>query len=281
MPWIRTIFRFGFAVALLLSSGGLVYSVPSPAQNQRHAAELKPDLAAGQGIFNSNCAGCHGLDGRGGDKGIEIGGESGRRLSDAKLLSVISKGIAGTSMPPFPELSESKIRNVIGFLRLLQGKQEDRTVPGDPARGKDLFFGKAGCSRCHSISGAGGFLGPDLSSYGFTASAKSIRDEITRSNRVESSGYRSAVLTLQDGTKLKGLLRNEDNFSLQLLTKDGGFHFYLKSDLSNVEYPGRSFMPSDYANWLSASELDDLASYIIKSASRINTPTSKDGEFSE
>ena len=46
------------------------------------------------------------------------------------------------------------------------GKTEARrwsfVLAGDPATGARLFFGKKECSRCHSISGSGGKLAPDL-----------------------------------------------------------------------------------------------------------------------
>lgn len=33
---------------------------------------------------------------------------------------------------------------------------------GDPETGADLFFGRKGCARCHSVGGGGGHLAPDL-----------------------------------------------------------------------------------------------------------------------
>ena len=75
------------------------------------------------------------------------------------------------------------------------------------------------------MSGEGGFAGRDLSTYGSDLPAKAIRDEIVKSNRVEPAGYRSAALVTKDGNRVEGVIRNEDNFSVQFQTKDGGFHF--------------------------------------------------------
>ena len=155
----------------------------------------------------------------------------------------------------------------------LQGSAGARDLPGDAARGKTIFFGSAGCSNCHTLSGNGGFLGPDLSSYGTNASVTAIRDAITRRDRVEPAGYRSAVLTTLQGERLEGVIRNEDNFSIQLLAKDGIFHFLQRTDLQKVESPGHSLMPSDYGDRLSATDLNDLVSYIIKSASTASATT--------
>jgi cytochrome c oxidase cbb3-type subunit III len=231
-------------------------------------AQNKAARMPGQRVFDSNCAGCHGLDGRGGDKGIDIVDNlAAHNLTDAKLRGIIAKGIAGTSMPAFSELNQQQVRNIIGYLRSLQGSAGARDLPGDAARGRTIFFGSAGCSNCHTLSGSGGFLGPDLSSYGTNSSVTAIRDAITRRDRVEPAGYRSAVLTTLQGERLQGVIRNEDNFSIQFLTKDGAFHFFQRADLQKVDGSGHSLMPSDYGDRLSASDLNDLVSYIIKSAS--------------
>ena len=73
------------------------------------ATSRKPLYPAAR-TFNSTCAGCHGLDGRGSDKGANIAGSvSVRRLSDADVSAIISKGVPGTGMPAFHNLSARQI----------------------------------------------------------------------------------------------------------------------------------------------------------------------------
>jgi hypothetical protein len=62
---------------------------------------------------------------------------------------------------------------------------------------------------------------------------------------------------------MEGLIRNEDNFSVQFQTEDGSFHLFQKSELRSLELRENSLMPTDYGERLSAGELDDLASYLI------------------
>jgi cytochrome c oxidase cbb3-type subunit 3 len=263
-------YRLVCLTALLTVALTGVYRSTAQDLDARNKAARMP----GQRVFDSNCAGCHGLDGRGGDKGIDIVDNlAAHNLTDAKLRGIIAKGIAGTSMPAFPELNQQQVRNIIGYLRSLQGSAGARDLPGDAARGRTIFFGSAGCSNCHTLSGSGGFLGPDLSSYGTNSSVTAIRDAITRRARVEPAGYRSAVLTTLQGERLEGVIRNEDNFSIQFLTKDGAFHFFQRADLQKVDSSGHSLMPSDYGHRLSASDLNDLVSYIIKSASSASATT--------
>jgi cytochrome c oxidase cbb3-type subunit 3 len=251
-------------LALLVCVGALFGSSSLARQNDSWEDDLKTTSAPGGRTFNSTCAGCHGLDGRGSDKGANIAASAKvRRLSDSQVSSIISNGIPGTGMPPFHTLSARQISLLVGYLRILEGKLDARTPPGDRTRGKEIFFGKGECSSCHMLSGEGGFLGPDLSAYGSSMSATAIRDEIVRPDRIEAAGYRSAAITTRDGDRMEGVIRNEDNFSLQLQTKDGSFHFFQKTELRSVEPLGHSVMPADYRQRLSPDELNDLVSYLM------------------
>lgn len=241
------------------------FNVPrSFGQHISASDDPKVNHVAGRATYNSACAGCHGLDGRGSDKAINISGsEQIRHLSDAQLTDIISNGVAGTGMPAFHTLSERQIRGVVGYLRTLQGKGDARNLPGNARSGKEVFFGKGQCSSCHTISGEGGFLGPDLSGYGAGVPSKEIRDEIVRSQRVPPQGYRQALLVNNAGDRLEGIVRNEDNFSIQFQTKDGAFHFFQKSELRSLDRLDASLMPTNYGERLSAGELDDLVSYLM------------------
>ena len=191
-----------------------------------------------------------------------------RQLSDAQLSSIISNGIPGTGMPAFRSLSSKQVRAVVDYLRLLQGKAEGRTLPGDPKRGKEIFFGKGDCSACHTISGQGGFLGPDLTEHG----AHFICGRNSRRNRQSAE---SAADRLSDGefsrqkvvSDWRDSIRNEDNFSVQLQTKDGSFHFFKRTDLRSFDRQGGSLMPTNYRSRLSDDELNDLASYLMTTPS--------------
>jgi putative heme-binding domain-containing protein len=254
---------------MVLCALGLAVSL---AQQGSSAKPSKVSLEAGRKAYNSSCAGCHGLDGSGSDKAVNIsGGAKVRQLSDSQLASIISNGVPGTGMPAFRNLSETETRAVVGYVRSLQGKLKAQTLPGDAERGKQIFFGKGECSSCHAISGQGGFLGPDLSGYGSNLSVQAIRDEVVKPRRSPAHGYRSAVLVTSDGDRMEGLIRNEDNFSVQFQTKDGSFHLFQKSELRSLELRENSLMPTNYGERLSAGELDDLASYLITASPAAST----------
>jgi cytochrome c oxidase cbb3-type subunit 3 len=273
----KSLYQFGLCLILSM----LYVPLLQAGQNLSSGQESQAALAAGRSIFNSSCAGCHGLDGGGSDKAVNISTDTNaQQLSDAQLSGIISNGIPETGMPAFRKLTQEQVRAVIGYVRALQGKGETRGLPGDAKRGKEIFFGKGDCSSCHTISGKGGFLGPDLTEHESNASANAIRDEIVRTPRVPSSGYRMAVLTTSNGNRLEGLVRNEDNFSVQLQTKDGSFHLLKKAGLRDFEPLDKSLMPANYRERLNDGELNDLVSYLMatSSTSKAVTPPKKEDE---
>ena len=259
IPIRQSLYQVGLFLVVSVVSLSVLQAGQNPSSDDSKAVP-----AAGKSTFNSLCASCHGLDGSGSDKAVNISGSDRvRHLSDAELSSIISNGIPETGMPAFRSLNESQVRAVVGYLRSLQGRANGGVLPGDPKRGKEIFFGKGNCSACHTISGQGGFLGPDLTEHGATSSADAIRAEIVRTPRVPPIGYRTAALTTDSGERLEGLVRNEDNFSVQLQTKDGSFHFFKKTQLRRFERLDGSLMPADYRDRLSDGELKDLASYLM------------------
>lgn len=254
------------SLAMMLLAG----VVPRFAQAQQDADEddFKSKASPGKQTFTSVCAACHGLDGRGSEKapGI-VGNARTQHRSDAELLRIVSEGKPGTGMPAFRSLTPAQVRSVVRYLRAMQGDFEARKPPGDAECGKKIFFGTGGCSSCHAMEGEGGFLGPELSSYGATRTAKAIREGILNRPRIALFGYQPAAVTTRDGTRIEGTLRNEDNFSLQLLTSDGKFHFFEKSDVERAEYLDRPLMPTNYGERMSPSEIDDLVSYLMAAGS--------------
>jgi cytochrome c oxidase cbb3-type subunit 3 len=243
----------------------------SPGQKPRQAVSgtqgPSQAIAEGRQAFESRCAGCHGLDGRGGERGPDVATRPGvQRLSNADLFKIIQRGLPAAGMPSFAMLDSSRISALVSYLRLLQGKNGGAKVAGDPQKGKALFYGKARCADCHMVNGAGGFIAADLSVYGRTRALEEIRDAITRPSNDGGTSRGVVAVTTRDGQKFSGVLRNEDNFSLQLQTLDGVFHLFVKSDVANVAHQTEPLMPSDYGSVLSRSEIDDLISYTVTSA---------------
>lgn len=261
---------------LMVVTVGCCFCVAANAQKNAKSSAAEP----GAKLFPANCGSCHGIDGRGGERAPDIATRRDvQKLSDDALAKIIREGIPGTGMPPFGSLGSPKIQALVRQMRRLQGEDKSSSLPGSPAGGKSLFFGKAGCSDCHMVSGAGGFIGSDLSVYARGKGAADIRAAIINPAGKLPERGRLVVATTVDGQTLTGMARNEDNFSLQLQTKDGAFHFLEKSSLRALDRRTESLMPSDYGTRLSAHEVNDLISYLIMAGRTNNSAgTQSDGK---
>jgi putative heme-binding domain-containing protein len=196
-------------------------------------------------------------------------------MSDSQLAGIIANGIPDFGMPAFRLIGSNQINSVVRHLRVLQGGGTSLKFAGDAQRGKAIFFGKGGCSSCHMMSGGGGFPGPDLSGFGQSLNPTDIRSAITDVKQSNAS-VKTITATTRAGEKISGVIRNEDNFSLQLQDTDGQFHFLAKSDVQEVNYQEGPSMPSDYGSRLSSQELDDLVKFLHATAKSMksNSPDS-------
>jgi cytochrome c oxidase cbb3-type subunit 3 len=238
-----------------------MYGQSAIPRNQKHSGG-KP--ASGQRAFDTSCASCHGLNGRGGERAPSIATQSGIvKLSDDQLLKILQDGKPQAGMPPFAGLGDKRLALILSYLRLLQGKQDTPITLADAANGKNLFEGKGGCAECHMILGVGGFLGPDLSNYGATHSTNDIRNAIVSADARPGARKGLARATTSDGRQISGFVRNEDNFSVQLQAPDGTFHMLEKSGLLQLTLYSAPLMPGDYGTKLSKSELNQLVAYLL------------------
>jgi putative heme-binding domain-containing protein len=254
-------------LAAFLLAAGIVISTAHAQDSWED--DFKKNPPPGKGTFDSTCAGCHGLDGRGSEKAPNIASSAKiQHLADAQLADIVKNGVPGTGMPASRSLTAAQVRSLVSYLRILQGKGAARALPGNASRGKTIFSGKGECSNCHAFSGAGGFLGPDLTAYGSQMPLQEILKALTNPARIVPNGFKAAAVTTRDGNHVEGLVRNEDNFSVQLQSQDGSFHFYQKADLQSFEYLTQSsmLMPRDYGTRLTHDELNDLISYLMSAA---------------
>jgi len=260
------VFMGVFFVGVLVASSQ--QSRSKPASSTRSMSSSR-----GKQIFGSNCVGCHGLDGTGSQRAPNIvSNPQVQKLSAEEMFRIVSDGVPGTGMPSFKSLGPPAIRSTVAYVRSLQGKNSVATLPGNPKQGKTLFFGAAECGNCHMAGGRGGFIGPDLSTYGQTHSAEAIKTAIiTPAARDHVQSLVTAITAT--GERYEGIVRNEDNFSLQLQSADGAFHFLAKVELKSFERSQTLLMPSDYGTKLPTEQLNDVASFLLKLAQSSTPPT--------
>ncbi|HUA98135.1 MAG TPA: c-type cytochrome [Terracidiphilus sp.] len=229
------------------------------------SAQQQPE-ATGPALFAANCAACHGSDGRGGERAPDI---ATRReivsFRDSDLFHIVSGGVSGTGMPPFAFLGPDKIKALVAYLRLLQGVTIAIKVPGNPSRGRLLFYGKAGCSACHMVDGNGGFIASDLTLYRIGHTPQETRNTIIDPDAGIARAAQIVMVMTAGGKQFSGFIRSEDNFYLILQDTSGNYRSFPRSSLVRIELTGHSSMPRDYGARLNDHELDDLVSFLLTS----------------
>ena len=164
--------------AALLSGCGTPHGQPRPG-SEAVAPDAVLDFHA---LYSSNCAGCHGEEGRGGAS-IAVGDPVYLALADdAAIRKVIVKGVPGTAMPAFAQsaggmLTDAQIDVLVRNMRsrwsrpgILDGANPPSYAAksaGDAQRGQGVYG--TFCQGCHRPQGRGGPKGSDITNGSFLA----------------------------------------------------------------------------------------------------------------
>ena len=169
--------------ALLALAAALVLAPAAAAQPQPDLGS-EEQVAAGKVVYDKWCGQCHGDDGAGEGIAAPHVLPKPRDFTSAKykfrstpfgalpteedLARSIRNGLPGTSMPAFPELTDTQVENVIHYLKTFAADWQDPAayaeaveMPSPPpyseeraAEGKEAYV-RIGCARCHGDEGRG------------------------------------------------------------------------------------------------------------------------------
>jgi putative heme-binding domain-containing protein len=248
-------------VALITLASLAVAADSNPFANDPKAAE------AGKSHFRINCSFCHGLGARGGGRGPDLTRANKKHgNSDAELFRTIRDGVPGTDMPAMMgsigvEMKDQEIWQVISYLRSIEVKTP--APSGDVVRGRELFHGAAGCSICHMVEGKGGRLGPDLTAIGGARSLESIIESVRNPDSQLADGYQTATVVTADGKKRKGIVMNEDRFTIQMMDTSERILLLERDKLLSFEKNPESLMPPYDKTRLSDKDLQDVVAYLL------------------
>jgi len=234
-----------------------------------------PDtVERGHAFFANNCGICHGADAHGGDKAPDLNtGRFRHATSDEDLFAVITHGVPGTIMPA-NHLPTDQVWAIVTYLRstVVAGHSG---LKGDKDIGKQLFWSDGKCATCHMVNGHGGVLGPDLSQVGQSRTTEYLRQKIRDPNKKLTVGFHepnadyvvpisnsTVTVTTRLGKLIKGVPRNEDTFSIQMIGSDGVLYNFVKSDLRDITHEQKSLMPAYTDSDLNGAALNDLLAYL-------------------
>jgi len=133
---------------------------------------------------------------------------------------------------------------------------------GDPARGEAIYRRKElGCMVCHAIGGAGGRVGPDLTSIGASAQVDYLVESVLSPNKKVKEGYHSIQVTTRDGQDLSGVPVRETTEELVLRDATNKEISIPKKNIETKKIGG-SIMPGGLVDFLSESERLDLFRFL-------------------
>src|SRR5215831_519597 len=177
---------------------------------------LPKAIEQGEYVYKSRCSLCHGLDGRGYRAPDLTTGQFSNGTSDGQLYRVITRGIPATEMPS-ANMNEDEVWALISYLRTVIVPGTNENARGNAQTGETIFSGKGGCGNCHMVNGKGGRIGPDLSRIGLARSRAALMREIRNASEYIPRGFESVTVVMRDGRQIKGVRKNEDSFSVQIM----------------------------------------------------------------
>jgi putative heme-binding domain-containing protein len=170
---------------------------------------------------------------------------------------------------PAPGLVEELTRagNLGAATRTLTPKQMEQMVAdvarlGDAARGEKVFRRKDQlCLQCHAIGGAGGLVGPDLSSIGASAPVDYLVESLLLPNKAVKENYHSLLVSTSTGRQYTGIKVRQTKTELVLRTAEDKEVSIPVKDIEE-QTPGGSLMPEGLTDALTRSELLDLVRFL-------------------
>ncbi|HZQ47993.1 MAG TPA: hypothetical protein VFC07_13325, partial [Verrucomicrobiae bacterium] len=133
---------------------------------------------------------------------------------------------------------------------------------GNAARGETVFRRKdISCVSCHAIGGAGGKVGPDLTSIGASAPVDYLIESVFYPNRKIKEGYHSILIETKDGEELSGILVRENSEQLILRNATGAEVSVPKNNIKTRTL-GNSLMPSGLVDSLTSAQQLDLFRFL-------------------
>jgi cytochrome c oxidase cbb3-type subunit III len=240
--------------------GGPLFAAQSP--GAAHPGEYAPaDIAYGARLYDAQCTTCHGATGDG-VGGVDL--RSGRfrnAVTDQDLTRVVTTGIQGTGMQAF-KFDQSEIAGIIAYLRNMNSFDRGSVKAGDAGRGRLVFDGKGGCTRCHRVGAQGSRVAPDLSDVGATRSAGSLLRSLTDPSSQMMPINRPVRAVTRDGKVITGRRLNEDTYTVQLIDDQERLLSLAKADLREYTILVASPMPS-FKDRLTEDELADVVAYLL------------------
>jgi len=167
--------RSGFVLAAMALSVVICGCNSAPGRPAADSGSLRPNEVLVFGtLYQQNCAGCHGEQGRGG-AAIALNSPVYLEIADdATIRRATAQGVPGTAMPAFAQssggmLTDKQISAIVAGIRSSWNKHDSLDpappsytafTPGDPQHGANVY--DTYCLSCHGAAGRGGSHGGSI-----------------------------------------------------------------------------------------------------------------------
>ncbi|GAB2791285.1 L-sorbosone dehydrogenase [Rhabdobacter roseus] len=181
-----------------------------------------------------------------------------RQKDENIVLLIKALEASGGTLPPERMPQELNERDIINLANAVK-------TSADPVKG-ELVFRKStlSCLTCHAIGGAGGLIGPDLSSLGTSSPVETIIRSIVYPNESIKEGYELKRAVKKDGGELMGYLVSEGTSEIVMRDVSGREVSIAKSQVQVLEKVPGSLMPAGLTASLEKEEFVNLVGYLSK-----------------
>lgn len=137
-------------------------------------------------------------------------------------------------------------------------------MPGDAARGRELFFNvpAMNCKGCHQIAGQGGKVGPELNQIGKKYNPSQLLEQILQPSKTIDPKFQTQVVVTDSGRVLTGVITERTDQKLVLRDAKDQEIQIPASTVEQVQLSGQSLMPDQLLRDLTAQQAADLLAFL-------------------
>lgn len=191
-------------------------------------------------------------------------------LKQAKGLMGLRADMLKPRFAKYPAPVQQAGEEVLKLINVDTAKQKARLDElmgtlsgGDVYRGQALFNSpRAACSTCHAIGYLGGHVGPDLTRIGQIRTERDLLEAIVYPSASFVRSFEPMIITTKDGEEHSGIIRNETNDNILLVSGPGAEQLLARADIADMRPGTLSVMPEGLDQALSRQELTDLITFL-------------------
>ncbi len=170
--------------------------------------------------------------------------------SDASLVAALSNAAGIASEIKAPTDAELKVL------------MDEVASKGDAKRGEEIFRREENsCFKCHSLAGAGGQVGPELSDVGTVSPIDYLLNSVMVPELAVKELYQMMTVLTTDGRIVQGIIVDQDDQGVKLKDADGK-EFALTTAEIEEKKLGGSLMPKGLPNLMTRQEFVDLIRFL-------------------